>query len=347
MQIPIGIEGDYLETKKDNLFFDIKGLHHPNDRKICFLRYYPHLNGDRIRNGIKFKKVYDINERFSILKTKYPQYVFYSTNLDVEVQGVKQEAIKKIYTPTDYFQSLSYKSEISSLEKVSQDLCNLFIQNSSLPENSLGISGSSMVGLSKVNSDIDIIIYGTKNAMKFQNNLKEIYSKQSACRTYTLEELKTHYNWRFGGSEISFQDYLKSERRKLHQGKYKDIDFFIRYIKSPEDWNGDYYDYQFKNLGRITIRGEITNSSESIFTPCSYSIQCIKIIEQPLKISGPDINKITEINSYRGRYCEQAIKGERVIVAGKLEEVIYKNNDPYYRVLLTDQRFDKMIVLTS
>jgi len=347
MQIPIGIEGDYLETKKDNLFFDIKGLHHPYDRIICFLRYYPHQNGDRIRNGIKFKKVYDLNERFSILKNKFPQYIFYSKNFDVELQGVKKDDIKKIYTPIDYFQSLNYKLEISTLEKVSQNLCDLFIKNSSLPENSLGISGSSMVGLSKINSDIDIIIYGTKNALKFQNNLKEIYSKQTACRTYTLEELKTHYNWRFGGSEISFQDYLKSERRKLHQGKYNEIDFFIRYIKSPEDWNGNYYDYQFKNLGRITIKCEIIKSSESIFTPCSYFIQCIKVIEQNLKVPSIDVKRVTQVNSYRGRYCEQAIKGEKIVVAGKLEEVTYKNNDPYYRVLLTDQRLDKMIVLTS
>lgn len=347
MQIPIGIEGDYLETKKDSLFFDIKGLNHPNDRKICFLRFYPDQSGDRVKSGQRFKKVYDINERFSILKTKFPQYVFYSKNLDVEVQGVKQEDIKKIYTPLNYYKFLRNKSRLSILEKEALNLCNLYKQNSSLPENSLGISGSSMVGLSKINSDIDIIIYGTKNTLKFQSNLKEIYLKQNACRTYTLEELKTHYNWRFGGSKISFQDYLKSERRKLHQGKYKEIDFFIRYIKSPEDWHGNYYDYRFKNLGRITIKCEIINSSESIFTPCSYSIHCIKVIEQNLKVPSIDIKKVTQVNSYRGRYCEQAIKGENVVVAGKLEEVIYKNNDPYYRVLLTDQRFDKMIVLTS
>ena len=347
MQIPIGIEGDYLETKEDNLFFDIKGLHHPNDRKICFLRFYPDENGDRVKCGQKFKKVYDINERFSILKTKFPYYVFYSKTLDVEVQGVKQEDIKKIYTPLDYYKSLHNKLKLSILEKESLDLCNLFIQNSSLSEDSIGISGSSMIGLNKSNSDIDIIIYGTQNSLKFQNSLKEIYEKPNLCRNYNLEELKAHYNWRFGGSEILFQDFLKSERRKLHQGKYNEIDFFIRYIKSPEDWNGNYYDYQFKDLGRITIKCEIIKSSESIFTPCSYFIHCIKVIEQNLKVPSIDVKRVTHVNSYRGRYCEQAIKGEKVVVAGKLEEVTYKNNDPYYRVLLTDQRFDKMIVLTS
>ena len=74
---------------------------------------------------------------------------------------------------------------------------------------------------------------------------------------YNLEEYKTHYKWRVGGSDISFVDFLKSEKRKLHQGKFQGTDFFIRYIKSPEDWNGTYYDYKFKNLGWIKIKAKI------------------------------------------------------------------------------------------
>ncbi|MFW9952202.1 MAG: nucleotidyltransferase domain-containing protein [Candidatus Thorarchaeota archaeon] len=345
MQIPTGIEGDYLETKDDNLFFDIKGFHHPKDKKICFLRFYPDQNGDRVKNGIKFKKVYDINERFLIIKNKFPQYWFYSNHFDVALQGVNDKDIKNIYCPNSYFKSLGHKESLSRLESLSLKLSTLFIENSFLTEDSVGISGSSMVGLSKPGSDIDIIIYGTKSSLEFQYKLKEIYEKTNSCRNYTLNELKDHYNWRFGGSDISIQDFLKSERRKLHQGKFHEIDFFIRYIKSPEDWNGNYYDYHFTNLGRVAVKGKITNSSESIFTPCSYSIKCSKIIEHNLKNFQLDINKLTEINSYRGRYCEQAVKGENVLVVGKLEEVSYKNDEPYYRILLTDQKIDKMIVL--
>ncbi|MFW9949127.1 MAG: hypothetical protein ACFFKA_03245 [Candidatus Thorarchaeota archaeon] len=347
MQIPLGIEGDYLETKKDNLYFDIKGLHHPKDRKICYLRFYPDRNGDRTKNGIKFKKVYDLNERYLIIKKKFPQFLFYSKFYDIELQGVKLRDIKKVFSPRDYFKVLHNKESPSKLEKDSLSLCELFIQYSILSESLIGISGSSMIGLSKLDSDIDIIIYGTKNSLEFQSKLKEIYEKSNLCRKYTLEELIDHYSWRFGGSDINLEDFIKSERRKLHQGKFHNRDFFIRYIKSPEDWTGSYYEYQYKNLGRIAVKGEITNSSDSIFTPCSYSINCSKIIEQNLKISQLDINKINEITSYRGRYCEQALKGESVFVTGKLEEVKFKQNEIFYRILLTDQKLDKMIILNK
>jgi len=58
-----------------------------------------------------------------------------------------------------------------------------------------------------------------------------------------------------------------------------------------------------------------------------------------------NFNKITEINSFRGRFCEQAIKGEKVLVEGKLERVSYKDKEIYFRILLGAEVQDKMIIL--
>ena len=162
---------------------------------------------------------------------------------------------------------------------------------------------------------------------------------------YDLEEYRSHYNWRFGGSDITFNDFLRSERRKLHQGKFKNIDFFIRYIKSPEDWKGTYYDYQYNNYGEISIKAKVFDSKNSIFTPCSYKVKGIKLLKNNINLQEKELHLITEVNSYRGRYCEQAIQGEEVLIEGKLERVDYKG-DNYFRILLTDQINDKMIVLS-
>jgi len=339
-----GIEGDYIETKNNNLFFDVKGLLHPNDRKVCFLRFYPHKNGDRIKKGKNFKKVYSLEERYSILREKYPQYLFFSSEFDIELQGAKIEDIKKIYTPREYYNELKTKKNLSKIEKHSKKLCDLFITKGNISENSIGISGSPMIGLSKEDSDIDIIIYGTQDSLEFQDKLKSIFQTSNSCRMYNLEEYKAHYKWRVGGSDISFGDFLKSEKRKLHQGKFHGIDFFIRYIKSPKDWNGTYYDYKFKNLGRIKIEAKIIDSTNSIFTPCSYKIKCLKVIERKINCRDIDLKILSEISSFRGRFCEQAINGENVLVNGKLEEVNCRNDKSYIRILLTDQVQDKMII---
>ncbi|MBY9018594.1 MAG: hypothetical protein KGD66_07165 [Candidatus Lokiarchaeota archaeon] len=343
MEIPIGIEGDYVETKKDHLFFDVKGLHHPNDRKICFLRFIPDVEGDRVRNGIRYTKIYNLEHRYSIINEKYPQYSFFSQEMDMNLQCVKNEDIKKIYSPRDYYKMVSSKQDLTKIEKISKELCNLFVEFGAIPENLIGITGSPMVGLNTKKSDIDIILYGTQTSLQFQEKIQNIFKKYTHIRKYNLDEYKKHYDWRVGGSDISFQDFLKSEQRKLHQGIYQGVEFFIRYIKSPRDWEGDYHDYQYKNMGRISLIAEIIDSTDSIFTPCSYKIKCSKVLESDANINNR-MNVITQINSYRGRFCEQAKDGEKFLVKGKIEKVTYRDSE-FYRILLTDQTLDKMIII--
>jgi len=343
MEIPLGIEGDYIETKKEHLFFDVKGLHHPNDRKICFLRFIPDVEGDRVRHSITYTKIYDLQHRYSIINEKYPQYSFFSQEMDMSLQCVKNQDIKKIYSPRGYLKIVISKQNLTEIENISKNLCELFIRLGYIPENMIGITGSPMIGLNTKNSDIDIILYGTQTSLQFQEQLKNIFKKNNHVRKYNLDEYRKHYEWRVGGSDILFQDFLKSEQRKLHQGKYQGIDFFIRYIKSPRDWEGDYYDYQYKNMGRISLIAEIMDSTDSIFTPCLYKIKCSKVLLSDTNIN-IRMDLITQINSYRGRFCEQAKDGEKVLVEGKIEKVNYRDSE-FYRILLTDQTLDKMIII--
>jgi len=342
-----GIEGDYIESKNDNLIFDVKGLLHPNDRKICFIRFYPDQEGDRVRKGIHYKKIYNLNKRYSFLKENFPKYLFYSKKLDLELQGVRTKDIKRIYSPKDYFKSLTKKENLSTLEKYSKKLCEIFINEGNIPKDAIGITGSPMVDLDKQNSDIDLIIYGTKTSLAFQENLKEILKKSNNYRKYKLEEFRHHFNWRAGGSSLSFEDFMRSEKRKLHQGKFFNTDFFIRYIKSPEDWKGSFYDYKYKDCGRLKLTAEIIDSTDSIFTPCAYKINPIKILSSNQLFNKIDEIPLEEINSFRGRFCEHAIKGERVLVEGKLEKVIFKDKEKYFRILLGDPVHDKMIILNN
>jgi len=340
-----GIEGDYIETKKGNLYFDVKGLLHPDDKKIAFLRFFPDPKGDRVKNGKKFSKIYDIDKRYSFLRENFPEYLFFSKELDIEIQGIKNEDIKKIYSPIEYLKELFNKTNLIPIEEHSLNLCELFIKEGAVHKDSIGITGSSMIGLNNQDSDIDLIIYGTEQSLEFQNRIKDIFSTSKECRQYTFEEYKNHYYNRFNGSSITFVEFLKSEKKKLHQGQYKNIDFFIRYIKSPKDWQGNFYDFLYKNYGRIKLKAEIIDSTYSIFTPCIYTIKVKKILERNIIVENDRKKNIVEVSSFRGRYCEQAIQGDKVLIEGKLEKVTYKKSKEYYRILLTNQRQDKMTLI--
>ncbi|MFO7796401.1 MAG: hypothetical protein ACQERB_14005 [Promethearchaeati archaeon] len=346
------IEGDYLQTKRNDLFFDVKGVSHPKDRTICFIRFYPDPEGERQRKSIRYSKIYDLEKRYSFLQKHFPQYIFFSEQFDMQLQGVKNSDIKRIYHPRNYFKELQNKSNINGIKKDSYDLCKLFIENSNLSSDSIGITGSQMIGLQKSDSDIDLIIYGTQQSLEFQTYLPAIFEAPNEFRHYKFEEYKSHYKFRAGGSGISFNDFMKSEIRKLHQGIFKDIEFFIRYIKSPDDWTISYYDCKYENFGRIRLKAEITDAKDCLFTPATYKINALRIIDfesikKDIHVDNIDLDSIREVNSFRGRFCEHAKKGELVMVEGKFEKVTHKKKGVYYRILLGNSKIDKMILIAK
>ena len=73
-------EGDIVQSV-DDVFFDVKGLMHPPERIIAFIRFFPDASGDRILGKIRYSKVYSLDERFRLLKEKFSQYLFYDPGI--------------------------------------------------------------------------------------------------------------------------------------------------------------------------------------------------------------------------------------------------------------------------
>ena len=67
----------------------------------------------------------------------------------------------------------------------------------------------------------------------------------------------------------------------------------------------------YKNSGYAKIAAKITDSSDALFTPCTYKLSDVAVAE------GPKLTPITEVVSFRGRFCEQAIKGRSNRSPGK------------------------------
>ena len=64
-------EGDLIESK-GNIVFDVKGLVHPPNRVVAFIRYVPDPNGNRERDGKRYSKFYALSKRYDLLKRDYP-----------------------------------------------------------------------------------------------------------------------------------------------------------------------------------------------------------------------------------------------------------------------------------
>jgi predicted nucleotidyltransferase len=110
-------------------------------------------------------------------------------------------------------------------------------------------------------------------------------------------------------------------------------------VKNWSESGEQYGDVCFKNAGYAKITATITDSSDALFTPCTYKLRDVEVVE------GPKLAPITEIASFRGRFCQQATVGESVEVQGKIEQVTKKKNGgEHYRLIIGNKPSDYMVL---
>lgn len=331
-------EGDLIETLDGNIF-DVKGLVHPSNKIIAFIRFTPDSKGDRRRGNRHYRKVYPLHERYALLKEKFPQYIVFDEVFNEWLCEVPVELVKKHYRPKQYLSQLRRKKALQELNEQSLELVQLLQEHTHLRWTSLGISGSLLVGLHMPSSDIDLTIYGSDNCLKIYSALQSlIRDKESHLRPYTRQELMVLFDFRSKDTAMEFEDFVRTESRKVLQGKFYERDFFIRCVKDWNEITEHYGSVRYTALGEATIEAIIADDSQMIFTPCTYLIGNVKILK------GKTPESLTEIVSFRGRFTEQARKGEKIIAKGKVERVLESVRKEHFRLLLGNKPSDFMIL---
>src|SRR3972149_10968435 len=115
---------------------------------------------------------------------------------------------------------------------------------------------------------------------------------------------------------MTFEDFAEVESRKAFQGKFRETDYFIRFVKDWGQVKEKYGDVCYKNSGYAKITATVADDSEALFTPCTYRIENCKVID------GLEGEPILEIVSFPGRFFAQTMGNERVVAEGKVEPVI-------------------------
>ena len=335
-------EGDLIENKV-GLILDVKGLVHPPSKVISFPRFIPSLQGNRKQGSKAYRKIYALSDRFEFLEKNHPQYIVHDSVFDETLCEVPVEDIEVHYDPIARLQDLKQDEELNGLEACALECLGQLNASARIGWGSLGISGSLLVKLHKPSSDIDPVIYGRKNCLKAYEALRGLLDGSKDFENYSSEELERLYRFRFQDTRVPFEDFLRTETRKAMQGNFKGRDYFVRFLKDWSEVQEAYGAVQYRNLGYARISAEIEDDSEAIFTPCSYKIRDVRILE------GPKSYRIKEIASFRGRFCDQASIGERVIAQGKVERVTHtcaqdEKRLTDFRLLLGNKRSDFMIL---
>jgi len=332
-------EGDLIETFDGNIF-DVKGLVHPPERIIAFIRFTLDPKGDRKKGKVTYRKVYPLNERYKLLQRRFPQYLVYDQVSNEWLCEVPIEAVKSHYDPVDHLQKLRQKRQPTQLETAALHFAELLKTNADVSWNALGVSGSLLAGLYTPKSDIDLIVYESQNCYRVYDSLKTLTNdKDSPVKSYSTEELRRLFDFRSKDTSMQFEDFVRTESRKVLQGKFNGRDYYIRCVKDWNEIDEQYGMVHFRPVGYTKIKARVTDESQMVFTPCHYKIDNVEIVE------GPKVESVREIVSFRGRFCEQARNGEYVMAQGKIERVHGEGEQEFYRVLLGNKVSDYMILM--
>lgn len=330
-------EGDLVEDL-NGVIFDVKGLVHPPGRVVAFPRFVPDAEGERKHGHVAYRKVYALSARYDLLEKRFPQYLIQDEVFGERLCEVPVKDVRRHYRPSERLQELRHSIRLDTLEREALGFVSLLKESAKVPWYALGVSGSILAKLHTAKSDIDPVVYGAENCRKVRSALKLLHkTKPSSAAPYDEKELRALFDFRSKDTQVSFEEFVRTESRKVLQGKYNGHDYFIRCVKNWNEVNERYGDVHYTNAGKARIEATVTDASESVFTPCTYKITKVHVLEG-------DKKPISEIASFRGRFCEQAQNSEIVNAHGKLERMQNKAGEVSFRLLLGNAPSDFMIL---
>jgi predicted nucleotidyltransferase len=324
------VEGYFIITS-DNLVFEVKGVVHPKDRIIAYLRYVPEEN--QKESGLRYRKIYDLSRREDYLKSNYPEYLWFSKVHGRIVQSVAREKIVTVLSPLEYLAHTKKRGRTrSELQEATNALVKKLVHWNGISWMDIGVTGSQLLGIATEKSDIDLVVYGKAACRKFYDNMSDNYNKIQGVKPYSGDLLDAHLTFRWG-ELVRYHDILgKIESKKVLQGLFNGHEFFIRLVKRPNETDEYYGKMQYEMMDYYRTCCIVKDDSDSIFTPCVYTVES----------SGN--RNLKRLVSYRGRFTEQITKGMSARVKGRLERVTdTTTGDSFQQLVLGENSTDYLL----
>jgi predicted nucleotidyltransferase len=367
------IEGDVIETL-DGSFFEVIGFNHPMDRVIGYIKYYPTpqiTDRSKIKlvhnekKTVYYQRVSDLAARHSYIKEQKPNYLLQTPNYYFPFHAIPIADIVHHYRPEQFFELNANENKIPEtyreIYQITKEFCTFLAKEANIPLNRIGVTGSLLFGLANKDSDIDLIIYGNLESMKVREVIRKYFATKNPVenlRPLNLSEFKALYQTRKDQSQVTFYEFMKYEARKLHQGMYKDKEFFLRFVEFNDrelyQKKNAFYFQEIKGLGRIKISGQVHGDQHWWLTPAWVEIGHLSIdnthelvpnVKEILSSHHLDLSQISQTFTLRGRFIENVRLLEMFTIYGTLELVIPHNQSSYLQIVVGTNPTDYLKLL--
>ena len=305
-------DGDTFATR-DGFIFNTFGYEHPRDRVFAFLKYIPskfkkffHIEFlDRTwkYNTEKFfraEKLYTARNYQAFLDTfteNFPDYVYSDPLRGKKVIIATLGSIKDVYVPSDCLLSLTKLRRKDILRQLTLDFIELLSSESGIDHEDFGVHGSVALNMHSAKSDIDIVVYGSRNFRVLERTVDKLVARRV----------------------LSYQFNNRMDAARKFKGKYHDRIFMYNAIRKPEEIKTRYGTLKYSPISPVRFTCSVKNDDEAMFRPATYEIQDYQPIDSLSSLSSDEIPEL--VVSMIGCYRNVAKRGERMKVCGMLEQV--------------------------
>jgi len=276
---------DFIRVK--DCYFAVIGYEHKDGVK-CLLRYVPDPNGDRLLNGIRYKK---LSHKEAL--TRFKEYIRDG------IFVIPFNMIDEVYRADE---RLPY---ICKVDKEVRRVAEFF----NLPK--MGVTGSRLIGLSGKDSDVDFVIYGRYWFDVGRKKIKKGLEKGMLWCDYEYVYKKRNVN-------LPFEVFKVHEERKFNKAILDDIRFDILYVRDKE--KSKIPEKKGRKICEKTIVAEVIDDSLIFDYPACYIIKHPEI-KAVLCFTHTFVGQAFKGEIIEARGVVEEINGEKYLIVGTMREV--------------------------
>jgi|Deesub1362B_J571_1020462.scaffolds.fasta_scaffold00047_69 hypothetical protein len=273
---------DFLEA--DGMFFSVVGYRNEG-RVKAFLRYIRDSNGDRLKDGVRYRK---LSHQEAIDFAKQNKIEYYSHELGIFL--IPHEKIDRVYKPEE---------GVRDADGYVRKVVSFF---DGIPLDKMGVTGSRLIGLVGDESDVDFVMYGDwwfRGREKIKRGIQrgEIQEPDSNMWEFIYKKRKV---------TLPFHVFLTHERRKYHRAVIDNIYFDLLFVRDYSQLQRDIPEEKGVKTGKGKIVAELVDDSLVFDYPAFYPIKH---------------REITAILCFTHTFVGQAQEGEVIEARGDIETI--------------------------
>jgi len=312
MKMWISRDGDAVVTRESFVFY-VFGYEHPKDRAFSFLKYIPSALKSQFSPSflrkkwklanvelLRLEKLYTAQNYQRLLenfRNNFPSYVYFCPFRGKEVIAVPLGATKKVYVPSERLQTMLGEENKDRLQRLALNLVTLLSDESGVSLKDFGIHGSIALSMHTAKSDIDFVVYGSRNFRSLENTIERLVNE----------------------GRLAYIFSRKLDRIRRNRGRYRGRVFVYNAVRKDEEIASKYGDFKYSAIKPIKFHCQVVDDNEAMFRPAVYRITDYQPLDSASRLTRDEIPE--KVTSMIGCYRNVVRRDEKAIVSGVLERV--------------------------